>query len=29
MELAAQAGGEVTDPGGIQGTFGCCVEGHG
>jgi len=22
-------GGGVTDPGGVQGTFGCCVEGHG
>ena len=26
---AAQRGGGVTDPGGVQGTFGCCVEGHG
>ena len=23
---AAQGGGAVTDPGGVQGTFGCCVE---
>ena len=22
-------GGGVTNPGGVQGTFGCCVEGHG
>jgi len=22
-------GGGVTDPGGVQGTFRCCVEGHG
>jgi len=26
---AAQGGGGVTDPGGVQGTFGRCVEGHG
>ena len=26
---AAQRGGGVTDPGGVQGLFGCCVEGHG
>ena len=26
---AAQRGGGVTDPGGVQGTFGFCVEGHG
>ncbi len=26
---AAQEGGGVTDPGGVQGTFGRCVEGHG
>jgi len=26
---AAQGGGGVSDPGGVQGTFGCCVEGHG
>ena len=24
-----QRGGGVTDPGGGQGTFGCCVGGHG
>ena len=24
----SQGGGGVTDPGGVQGTFGCCVEGH-
>ena len=29
LEWAAQGGGGVTDPGGIQGTFGHCVEGHG
>ena len=29
MEWAAQRGGGVTDPGGVQGAFGCCVEGHG
>ena len=28
-EWAAQGGGGVTDPGGVQGTFGCCVEGYG
>ena len=28
-EWAARRGGGVTDPGGVQGTFGCCVEGHG
>jgi len=27
VEWAAQEGGEVTDPGGVQGTFGHCVEG--
>ena len=27
--MAAQGGGGVTNPGGVQGTFGCCVEGHG
>jgi len=26
---AAQGGGAVTVHGGVQGTFGCCVEGHG
>lgn len=29
LEWAAQGGGGVTDPGGIQGTFRCCAEGHG
>ena len=29
LEWAAQRGGGVTDPGGVQGTFGCYVEGHG
>ena len=29
LEWTAQRGGGVTDPGGVQGTFGCCVEGHG
>ena len=29
LEWAAQGGGEVTVPGGIQGTFRCCTEGHG
>ena len=29
LEWAAQRGGGVTDPGGVQETFGCCVEGHG
>ena len=29
LEWAAQEGGGVTDPGGVQGTFGRCVEGHG
>ena len=28
LEWAAQGGGEVTNPGGVQGTFRCCVEGH-
>jgi len=28
LEWAAQGGGGVTDPGGVQGIFGCCVEGH-
>lgn len=29
MEWAAQGGGGVTDPGGVQERFVCCVEGHG
>ena len=29
LEWAAQRGGGVTDPGGVQRTFGRCVEGHG
>ena len=29
LEWAAQRGGGVTDPGGVQRAFGCCVEGHG
>ena len=29
LEWAAQRGGGVTDPGGVQGMFGRCVEGHG
>ena len=29
LEWAAQGGGGVTDPGGVQGKFRCCVEGHG
>ena len=29
LEWAAQRGGGVTNPGGVQGTFGRCVEGHG
>ena len=29
LKRAAQRGGGVTDPGGVQGTFGYCVEGHG
>ena len=29
LEWAAQRDGGVTDPGGVQRTFGCCVEGHG
>ena len=29
LEWAAQGGGGVTDPGGVQGTFGRRVEGHG
>ena len=28
MEWAAQGGGGITNPGGVQGTFECCVEGH-
>ena len=27
--MGCQGGGGVTNPGGVQGTFGCCVEGHG
>ena len=29
LEWAAQGGSGVTDPGGVQGMFGRCVEGHG
>ena len=29
LEWAAQGGGGVTNPGGVQGAFGRCVEGHG
>ena len=29
LEWAAQRGGGVTEPGGVQRAFGCCVEGHG
>ena len=29
LEWAAQGGGGVTDPGGVQGTFGRCVEERG
>ena len=29
LEWAAQGGGGVTNPGGVQGRFGHCVEGHG
>ena len=29
VEWAAQRGGEVTEPGGVQRPFGCCAEGHG
>ena len=29
LEWAAQRGGGVTDPGGVQRAFRCCVEGHG
>jgi len=28
-ERCHQRGGGVTDPGGVEGVFGCCVEGHG
>ena len=28
LEGAAQGGGGVTDPRGVQGMFRCCVEGH-
>ena len=27
--MGCPRGGGVTDPGGVQGAFGCCVEGHG
>ena len=29
LEWAAQRGGGVTEPGGVQRAFGCCVKGHG
>ena len=29
LEWAAQRGGGVTESGGVQRVFGCCVEGHG
>ena len=29
LESAAQRGGGVTEPGGVQRAFGRCVEGHG
>ena len=29
LEQAAQEGGGVTAPGGVQEMFGCCTEGHG
>ena len=29
LEWAGKGGGGVTDPGGVQGTFRCFVEGHG
>ena len=29
LAWAAQRGGGVTEPGGVQRAFGCCVEGHG
>ena len=28
LEWAAQRGGRVTNPGGVRGMFGRCVEGH-
>ena len=27
--MGCQRGGGVTEPGGVQRVFGCCVEGHG
>ena len=27
--MGCSGSGEVTGPGGVQGTFRCCVEGHG
>ena len=29
LERAAQGCGGITNPGGVQGTFRCCVEEHG
>jgi len=29
LQWASQGGGGVTDPGGVQGMFACCVEGRG
>jgi len=29
LDWAAQRGGGVTEPGGVQRAFGCCVKGHG
>ena len=29
LQWAAQRGGGVTEPGGVQRALGCCVEGHG
>jgi len=29
LEWAAQGGGGVTDPGGVQGLFRCCTKGDG
>jgi len=29
LEWAAEGGGGVTVPGGVQETFRCCTEGHG
>ena len=29
LEWASQGGGGFTNSGGVQGTFSCCVEGHG